>query len=187
MTRHRKHTHLTSSLLALPLAALLSLGAGCGDPEPEEPFTLLIRSNDIALSAVTRLEIEIDPEPLRFQPVEMMDYAEQGGTVTTLVSAVGEWTLNADATWVREHANLSPAMGVFEVEVPIWTMERIEDVDESISLPVTVRVYRGGQLISNNDSITGFLMYPAPPGNTVTLRVGCRTPDFEAACRNEDL
>ena len=177
---------LHASCLLLPLLALLSFSPGCGDPEPDEPFTLLIRSNDIALSAVTRLEVEVDPEPLRFQPVEMMDYATGGGTVTTLVSAVGEWTLSADATWVQNNANLNPAMGVFEVPIPIWTMEQVGDVEETTSLPVTVRIYRGAQLISNNDSITGFLMYPAPPGNTVTLRVNCRTPDFEAQCANED-
>lgn len=176
----------TSLFMILGLLIPAALGAGCGGPEADPPFTLLIRSQDIVLPAVHRMTIEIDPEPLRFGVTDMETFMMGEGSVQTHVSAVGEWVLTADSAWVQANANASPEAGVFELEVPIWTEDMVGEGLDTHSPTVTVRFYRNDVLISNDSDITGFIMYPAPPGNSVLLRVGCRLPDHADACANED-
>ena len=180
-----KH-HKTKPMMVLGLLITMALSGGCAGPEADAPFTLLIRSEDVVLRAVHRMTIEIDPEPLRFAVTDLEEFMTGGGNVQTHVSAVGEWVLTADAEWIQANANPSPEIGNFEIEVPVWTEDMEGDEVDVPSPPITVRFYRNDVLISNDSDITGFFMYPAPPGNSLLLRVNCRIPEHMDACRNED-
>ena len=167
-------------LRSIVAALALSLAASCGGDDGPPAFVLQINSMGVVPTAVSRIELVIDPVDLdrNFQMVP--DGTHAGGEIFTRVSGGGEYVINIEQGYIDRNHVRPPSGPVFTLDVPL---QGPSQDDSSIRDPVVRATFiRGTERIALGER---FVPWPLPPGGEAVLSVTCLS-EFGRQCSNND-